>query len=312
MDASVMICTRNRATSLARTLASIEAADRPAGFTWELVVVDNGSTDHTAAVLADFSSRLPLAPTTEPNPGLSNARNHGVSAARGRYLIWTDDDVVVEPGWLSAYAAGFERWPEAAAFGGKVLPVLEAPVSPWFAACQDQFADLLARRDFGEAPLPLSSAENRLPFGANYSVRAAEQRQFPYDPALGVAPGRNRLGEETQVLQAILAKGHTGYYVPDAVVRHMIQPSRQTMAYVRSYYRAHGHEPGLTDQRVYVRRIGGFPLWLWRQLATEAVAYAWHRAFSSPDVWVPHLKRFAYIEGYGSGLKHRDEHGIKP
>ena len=194
MDASVIICTRDRAGSLARTLASLETASRPVGFSWELVVVDNGSRDGTASVLAEFAALLPLTATYEPKPGLSNARNRGVEVARGSYLIWTDDDVVVEPGWLSAYADAFHRWPEAAVFGGKILPVLEEPVSPWFAACQEELGYLLAARDFGDTPLPLSIAEDRLPFGANYVVRAAEQRRFPYDPELGVAPGRNRVG----------------------------------------------------------------------------------------------------------------------
>jgi glycosyltransferase involved in cell wall biosynthesis len=309
MDASVMICTRNRAASLARTLASIKAADRPAGFMWELVVVDNGSTDHTAAVLADFSSRLPLAPTTEPNPGLSNARNHAVSAARGRHLIWTDDDVVVEPGWLAAYAEAFRRWPDVAIFGGKILPVLEEPVAPWFAACLDDLALLCARRDFGDEPLPLTSEDDRVPFGANCVIRAAEQAKFPFDPDLGVAPGRSRGGEETTVLHAMLAEGLTGYYVPGAVVRHMIPPRRQTIASVRSYYRGHGDGPGLADTRAYGRNVAGRPLWLWRQIAEETAAYAWGRVFSRPNVWVPRLKRLAYMEGYGDGLKRRDTGG---
>jgi glycosyltransferase involved in cell wall biosynthesis len=311
MDATVIICTRNRASSLARTLTSIEMADRPAGFTWELVVVDNGSTDGTTAVLTEFSSRLPLAPTTEPKPGKSNACNHGIAVARGDYLIWIDDDVIVEPGWLSAYAAGFERWPEAALFGGKVLPVLEEPVSSWFAACQHEFSHLLAKRDFGESPLPLSIAEDRLPFGANYAARAAEQRRFPFDPALGPVSGRYQVGEETQVLRAILDDGNIGHYLPNAVVRHMISPNRQTTSYVRSYYRAHGDGVALNDERQYGRCFAGSPLWLWRQLTTGAVAYTWTRAFSSPNVWAPYLKRYAYMQGYRDGLKRRDKAGIQ-
>jgi glycosyltransferase involved in cell wall biosynthesis len=286
MDASVIICTRNRAPSLARALASIERANCPAGFTWELVVVDNGSTDDTAAVLADFSVR-------------------GVAAARGRYLIWTDDDVMVEPDWLSAYAAAFARWPEAAVFGGKILPVLEEPVSPWFAACQHEFSELLAKRDFGGSPLPLSFAEGRFPFGANFAVRAAEQRRFLFDPALGPAPGQNRVGEETQVLRAILNDGNTGYYLPNAVVRHMISPSRQTTSYVRSRYQAHGHSLASEDQRVYRRSFAGSPLWLWRQLATEAASYWLARTFSSPSVWVPHLRKHASWQGYARALRDR-------
>jgi glycosyltransferase involved in cell wall biosynthesis len=305
MDASVIICTRNRAASLARTLASIEAADRPAGCVWELVVVDNGSTDETGSVLAGFSGRLPLVAVSEPNPGISHARNRGVATAAGRYFIGTDDDVVVERGWLAAYLDAFRHWPEAVLFGGKVVPTLEEPVTPWFAACLAELALLVAERDFGADPLPLASEGDRVPFGANFAIRAAEQVRFPFDPALGRAPERNVLGEETEVFHAVLAAGHSGYYVPGAVVRHMIPPHRQRGSYVRSYYGAHGDQSGLADPNDYRRVVAGAPLWLWRQLATETAAVAWGRLFASPHVWVPHLKRLGYMEGYGEGLRRR-------
>jgi GT2 family glycosyltransferase len=309
MDASVVICTRDRAGPLARALASLEATVRPAGFAWELVVVDNGSSDGTAAALKTFAGRLPLLTTWEPIPGVSNARNRGVATARGRYLIWTDDDVVVEPGWLAAYAEAFRHWPQAALFGGRILPVLEEPVCRWFAACQDALADPLARRDFGEAPLPLSVAEDRLPFGANCAVRAAEQRRFPFDPELGRAPGRERMAEETQVLRAILEQGGTGRYLPDAVVRHMIPASRQTAAYVLSYYRAHGETAAMTETPGRGRRLAGLPFWLWRRLAGAAGAYALARACAVPRVWLPRLKTYAYWHGYAGFLRGQGRRG---
>ena len=303
MDATIIICTRNRGDSLARTLASIEAAERPVGFLWELIVVDNGSTDNTAAVLADFAMRLPLKSVTEPKFGLSNARNRGVEEARGRYIIWTDDDVVVQPRWLPAYVEAFRRWPEATVFGGPIVPVLEEPVVSWFAACREQLAYLLAACDFGDAPLPLSLAEDRLPFGANYAVRTAEQRRFAYDPERGAAPGRNRMGEESMVIRAILGEGGAGYYVPEAAVHHMIAPGRQTIGYIRSYYRAHGETAAMTETRVPGRQFAGLPLWLWRQLAAAGSAYTVARAFSAPAAWVRHLKRYSYWSGYAEFLR---------
>jgi glycosyltransferase involved in cell wall biosynthesis len=298
MDGSVVICTRNRAGSLARLLASIAAAEHPADFTWEVVVVDNSSTDDTGAVLRTFADRLPLVLASEPVAGISAARNRGVAAAGGRYLIWTDDDVVVEPGWLVAYAQAFRRWPDADIFGGRIVPVLEEPVRPWFAACRDELAYLMASRDFGDAPLLLSVAEDRLPFGANYAVRAAAQVQFPYDRAIGAAPGQLRTGEETQVLRAMLEAGGFGYYVPDSVVRHMISPARQTVSYVLHYYRMHGETAAFTRAPALGRRLGGLPPWLWRKLAKEAMCYAATRLFAAPGVWVRHLKKFAFWQGY--------------
>jgi glycosyltransferase involved in cell wall biosynthesis len=302
MDASVVICTRNRADSLARTLEALAAMARPAGWTWEVVVVDNGSTDATSAVLARFAAHLPLVAVVEARPGLSNARNRGVAAARGRYLLWTDDDVLVDPGWLAAYAQAAHTWPEAALFGGKVIPVLEEPVAAWFAASRDELAHLLAARDFGPTSRPLG--EGCMPFGANYVVRAEEQRRFPYDPALGAGAGRNsRVGEETRVIEAVLAAGGSGVYVPAATVRHMISPRRQTFAHVLACYRGHGETAALNERARPARLPGGVPPWLLRRIAASGVGFAFTRLAAPPPVYVRQLKRLGYALGYADFLR---------
>ena len=99
---TVGICTFNRAESLRRTLNSLAAMEVPADFAWELVVVNNNSTDHTDAMINEDHGRLPIRREFEKRPGHSNARNRAIDAARGDYIVWTDDDVVVDPGWLSA------------------------------------------------------------------------------------------------------------------------------------------------------------------------------------------------------------------
>lgn len=302
MDASVVICTRNRAASLARTLDSLAAMARPDGWAWEVVVVDNASTDATQDVLAQFAGRLPLVAVAEARRGLSNARNRGVAAARGRYLIWTDDDVLVDPGWLAAYADAARRWPAAALFGGRVTPVLEAPAPAWFAASTDELGPLLAARDFGPDPRPLG--EDCKPFGANYVVRAAEQLRHPYDPTLGAGAGRQgRVGEETAVIDAILAAGGSGVYVPAAAVRHLIARQRQTFGFVLACYRAHGETAALTERARPARLPGGVPPWLLRRIVGSAARFALARLTAPPPVYVRELKRLGYALGYAGHLR---------
>jgi glycosyltransferase involved in cell wall biosynthesis len=252
---SVTICTRNRALSLERTLNSLVAAAKHVTAPWELQIVDNGSTDHTRAMVTSFDGKLPIKLVVESTPGLSNARNAGIATAKGRYIIWSDDDVVFDEQWLGAYIKAFAKYPQAAIFGGAATPIYEDPTKGWFVAGECYLDSLLAIRDNPEWQ---EITPTRLPYGLNYALRSQEQRAFPYDPALGVAPGRRRGGEEVAVIQAALAAGASGVWVWDARVYHIIPTNRQTREYIWQYYRAQGYDYPvlpLSDAGVLVGRI---------------------------------------------------------
>jgi len=239
---TVIICTRNRAKQLAEVLESATAMSVPPGLHWEFIVVDNGSTDDTAGTVARFADRLPIRCVREERPGLSSARNCGVRAARGAYICWTDDDVVIDPNWLSAYVEAFRRHPEAAVFGGRVIPVLQSPTPDWFAEFKDSWPlnTMLAQRDFGDAVLPVEFAGGRTPYGANFAIRTIEQKGQVYNVDLGVSPSHKRVGEETDVIYKILKAGGCGWWVPGSKVNHIIPIKRQTFRYVYDYARLAG------------------------------------------------------------------------
>jgi glycosyltransferase involved in cell wall biosynthesis len=117
---SAIVCTRDRCSALAHLLESLASLDVPADLTWELVVVDNGSTDGTAALLDSYSARLPINRTYEGQKGISRARNAGLRAARGDLLAFTDDDCIPSPDWLCALAKEFDAEPELSGLGGRV------------------------------------------------------------------------------------------------------------------------------------------------------------------------------------------------
>ena len=214
----------------------------PKGLAWELCVVDNGSTDATRQTVESFAGALPVRYASEPTAGLSHARNRAVAEARGEYICWTDDDVEIDPHWLEAYAAAFDRHPEAAVFGGRILPRLEAPTPRWFSAMRHLWPlqALLAERDFGDDPKLLSFKTKVVPWGANFALRMAEQRRHPYDDKLGVSPAQRRLGEEAEVMFRILRDGAVGWWVPQAKVHHIIPARRQSWAYIYEYFVAMG------------------------------------------------------------------------
>lgn len=242
MDITVLICTRNRAQRLRDVLASATRIQVAPSLKWELIVVDNGSSDATAQVALEFSDRLPIRLVAEETPGLSHARNRGVAEARGRYICWTDDDVLIDPEWLAAYAAAFERHPDAVVFGGRIIPVLEAPSPNWFARLADRWplTTLLAKRDFGSIPIRLDLHSDVVPWGANFAVRADEQRRVRYHPELGVSPRQHRLGEEAEVIHQIMNAGGIGWWVPEAQVQHITPTQRQTLHYVYDYFLSYG------------------------------------------------------------------------
>jgi glycosyltransferase involved in cell wall biosynthesis len=249
-EITMIVCTRNRAAQLGNLLDSAVRMRIPAGLQWEFLIVDNGSTDSTADVARAYQDRLPLRLVHEDRAGLSNARNKGVQEAVGRYICWTDDDVVLDPEWLAAYSAAFERHPEAALFGGRITPVLEAPTPQWFAKLSDEWPVriLLAKRDFGQAPCPLHFPTGVIPFGANFAIRTQEQRTVAYDPGLGVSPNHRRIGEEAEVIFQLLSNGSTGWWVPTANVNHMISTQRQTWDYIYDFNAAQGETLAYLEQ----------------------------------------------------------------
>lgn len=117
---SVIVCTRNRCASLGMLLESLTRLTVPPSLPWELIVVDNGSSDGTAELLDTFSERLPLESVFEPRKGISRARNAGLRAARGEILAFTDDDCFPAPSWVSLVHEEFMRDPGLAGLGGRV------------------------------------------------------------------------------------------------------------------------------------------------------------------------------------------------
>jgi glycosyltransferase involved in cell wall biosynthesis len=120
MFVSVIVCTRNRCDKLRGLLRSLARLDVPAGSSFEVVVVDNGSSDSTAEACAEFRTCLPLSYLRESRRGKSIALDRGIDAARGEVVAFTDDDCVVDTSWLRVLVCEFSRDPELAAAGGRV------------------------------------------------------------------------------------------------------------------------------------------------------------------------------------------------
>jgi len=296
MDCSVVVCTRNRASQLVEALTSFTELNIPAGTAWEVVVVDNGSTDSTAEVVRSFEERLPIRRVFEPKAGISNARNAATAAAQGKYIVWTDDDVHVDPNWLAAFLEAFKRWPEAAVFGGRIILNLVPPTPDWFRDDYEHLKKRLAARDFGPDPLPLSIEKDHIPYGACYAVRADVHKQYRYDPEMGRSPGRNLAGEETGVIEAILKDNHPGWYVPQAEVKHIIQPYRQRLDHIIQLYEETGENWAHLEREDRSLRLWGIPLSVWLKFPISYLRFRLAYALGSKS-WPHYLGRLAWYRG---------------
>src|SRR5689334_10974234 len=92
----------------------------PTGVEWEVLVVNNNSTDNTDEVIGRHTTSLPLRRLHEPRQGQSNARNHALTEAAGELILWTDDDVLLGPEWIAQYVRAAMLHPKAAYFGGPI------------------------------------------------------------------------------------------------------------------------------------------------------------------------------------------------
>ncbi|HEX5437647.1 MAG TPA: glycosyltransferase [Gemmatimonadaceae bacterium] len=300
---TVAICTWNRCHLLAQTLERMTRLVIPPGVEWELLVVDNNSTDATPGVVHQYAARLPIRGFFEPRAGKPHALNLAVREARGDYILWTDDDVLVDPQWAVEYCRAFERWPDAALFGGRIIPWFAGTPPRWLKQVLPRVPGVYAMRDFGEEPVPLTHF--LVPFGANMAVRTDVQRRYPYDASLGPSPVRTFGGEETALVRAMLAAGEQGWWIPTAAVRHYIAEHRQTTRYIRRYLTSFGESAGAHLSMPAGHTMMRRPLWLWKQTIAAEARYAVRRCTAPPRIWIEDLIHASLARGqwraYGAG-----------
>ncbi|WP_105425157.1 MULTISPECIES: glycosyltransferase family 2 protein [Neorhizobium] len=210
VDASFIVCTRNRAAALEACISSIEAACEACSLSCELVVVDNGSTDDTAARLSRIAAKSAVAVRwmVELRPGLAAARNTGMERARGRLLIFIDDDCIVERSYLQDLNRHYSAGERCIVRGGRV--------------------DLGSPRDL---PFTIKRSRFRARFtpdvhpggfvlGCNMTMdREAAARIGRFDERFG-AGGPLRSAEDTDYLVRAHQLGIPIEYVPDMTVQH--------------------------------------------------------------------------------------------
>ncbi|MEO0969508.1 MAG: glycosyltransferase [Cyanobacteria bacterium J06639_18] len=237
---SAIICTHNRDTYLGAAIDSLLAQNFAASF--EVVVVDNKSSDRTREVVERRLSDPRLKYIYEPQIGLSVARNTGAKVSCGEILAYLDDDAVASESWLQILYSAYEQNPKLAIAGGKVTllwpPGKQAPV--WLSA---SLAGNLGAYDLGESTVYINNP-GLTPRGLNYSIRRCFLDEIGgFDPNLGRV-GKNLLSnEELQMTELALSKGWEVAYLPDALVAHNVSEERIK----RSWFFRRGWWQGISE-----------------------------------------------------------------
>jgi len=243
--ASVLVCTRNRSEPLAETCDAILDLDY-ADDRWELVIVDNNSTDDTLQVARSIEMRNVgrVRVIQEAEIGLSAARNCAIREARGDFLAFIDDDAHPEPGWLGALV-GALRQEGVLAAGGPVIPVIQGNLPNWFLG---RYLPYLSVWDRGTESLSLTY--NEYPRGANIAFRREAFDRFGlFSTQLG-RKGRTLLsGEEIELCLRIERGEGKVLYVPPARVRHLTPADRITPRWMAGRFEAQGRSEAIINWR---------------------------------------------------------------
>jgi glycosyltransferase involved in cell wall biosynthesis len=273
MKITVILCTYNRHQSLVKALDSVVVSKLPESVEWEVLVVDNNSSDHTRDVVEEFCRRHPgrIRYLFEPQPGKSTALNSGIREARSDVLAFMDDDVTVEPTWLQNLTTPLHngQW---AGVGGRILP--EQTFSPprWLPLQDRHTLATLPVFDLGPQAGPLTEP----PFGTNMAFQKKVFEKYGgFRTDLGPRPGSEIRSEDSEFGNRLLTAGEQLRYEPSAVVYHSVPQNRLQKSYFLAWR--------FDKARAEIRRfdippetrwfVTGIPLYLFRRLAVWTVRW---------------------------------------
>ena len=263
MDISVVLATYNRASSLQVTLESLLALVSPAGLSWELLVVDNNSTDLTRLNVEKFAAiaQFPVRYVFEGKQGRSAALNTGIVDAKGEIVAITDDDVILHRDWLVNLNRTFAEF-DCAAVAGRVLPQWSHSKPDWL-EMNGHFA--VVNFDLGDEIKEIKVP----PLGANSAFRKhVFSKHGLFRPDLGVTGSRHTITcDDTEFGERLIRAGEKIVYCSNAIVYHPVDPKRTTKKYFLSWYYYNGIS--LTRMAGVPRESViwfGAPRWLYREM----------------------------------------------
>ena len=228
---SLIVATYNRAESLITALQSVVEQTAPK-VEWECVVVNNNSTDDTAARFKTFAEAHPdvqLRMVDEQRQGLSYARNRGIGESEGEYIAIIDDDERIAPDFIASYIALFDSKSDAMAAGGPIVAEYPSGKPRWMSSFTER--PIANTMYFGDKVTLFPAG--RIPGGGNMAIRRSAIRRYGvFDTSLGYVGEKLIGGEECDLFERLQIAEAKYYYVPGAVMYHIIPKEKLTQEYL--------------------------------------------------------------------------------
>lgn len=228
---SVVICTYNRADYIGEAMGSLYRQTLPKN-RFEVILVNNNSTDNTAEVCRQFIEAHPDASFTylkENRQGASFARNTGAAVAGSPLLCFMDDDAVAAPDYLERIVAFFEQYPDAGGLGGRIIPRYVPAEPEWMSHF---VSSLVGNFDYSKTVAVFSP--NKYPLESNMVIRKADfDAVNGFNTALPGVQGTLRIGGEgKEFFLKLKALGRIIYYDPAIQVEHVVETKKLTPEYM--------------------------------------------------------------------------------
>jgi glycosyltransferase involved in cell wall biosynthesis len=272
MDISILISSRNNAPRLKETLLHIGRCRLPHGVSWEIVLVNHNSHDHTEQVAKEIQQALPLKYAMETRGGLAQARNTALRMSSGTLAILTDDDVIPDLGWIEAYWSSYTANSTGRFWGGPVVSEFEGGEPNW--ALVQLGPPSVKGFSLGEQERCLLNDGTRL-ISANWACPTADlKRMGGFDSQLGLDTAVG-IGEETDLMTRLMQAQMESWYVPSAMLRHVVPASKISLKHLAIRRRAYGRYEarGISGTRGRNLPFLNVPPWVVRRVFETGAAW---------------------------------------
>lgn len=306
LDVSVIVCTYNRSHLLRNSLERFCEIFTET-LSWELIVVDNNSTDETPSVVSHYTdnTNLPVQYLFEPEQGLSHARSTGIRYARGQVVAFTDDDVLVDRDWVLEIRRAHNQY-HAACFGGPIYPLWDAPPPRWLT---EELNSNLALLNYGDEDHVLDPP--RL-WGANMAfTREVFDQYGTFDTALGRTAGKLYGGEDIEYIGKLHNGGEKVMYCAKMRVGHHISNDRMKKSYFRKWRFDQGELRSRQFGKQATRTLFGAPLFAWRALLKKVTIWIIRSSLLRKNSFAAQLEAIELI-GFINGCRQLDRINATP